>query len=155
MARLLLLLLIVPSIFSTSISDPLSAYDVLRSYNFPIGLLPKGALGYDLNPTTGKFSAYFNGTCSFSIESYQIRYQSTITGTISTNHLSNLHGISVKVLLFWLNIVEVIRDDEELEFSVGIASADFPIENFYVNPQCGCGLNCDGVGSTKLLRSSV
>ncbi|KAL0927998.1 hypothetical protein M5K25_002228 [Dendrobium thyrsiflorum] len=155
----LLLFLLLPSLFSTSLSDPLSlqslsAYDVLQSYNFPIGLLPKGALGYDLDPATGKFSAYFNGTCSFSLESYQIRYQSTISGTISTNHLSNLHGISVKVLLFWININEVIRTENYLEFSVGIASADFTIDNFYVSPQCGCGLNCDGVGGVKL-RSIV
>ncbi|KAH0470167.1 hypothetical protein IEQ34_001725 [Dendrobium chrysotoxum] len=55
----------------------------------------------------------------------------------------------------WININEVIRTENDLEFSVGIASADFPIDNFYVCPQCGCGLNCDGVGGVLKLRSIV
>ncbi|KAG0476883.1 hypothetical protein HPP92_013246 [Vanilla planifolia] len=134
--------------------DPLSlrgltAYDVLQAYNFPIGLLPKGSLGYDLDPRTGKFSAYFNGTCEFALESYQISYKSTITGRISTNHLTELRGVSVKVLLFWINIIEVVRDGDEINFSVGIASASFDIGNFYICPQCGCGLNCN---SSEIVR---
>ncbi|OAY80697.1 Uncharacterized protein ACMD2_18502 [Ananas comosus] len=128
---------------SSSSSSNLTAYEVLESYDFPIGLLPKGALGYDLDPSTGEFSAYFDGTCSFSLEgSYQLRYQSTISGVISRDRLYNLHGVSVKVLLFWINIIEVERRGDELDFSVGIASANFPIENFYECPQCGCGLDC-------------
>ncbi|PKA62239.1 Uncharacterized protein AXF42_Ash016031 [Apostasia shenzhenica] len=124
----------------------LSAYDVLQSYGFPIGLLPKGALDYDLDPSTGGFSVHFNGTCSFSLEAYQIRYQSTVTGQISPDRLSNLRGVSVKVLLFWINIIEVVNSGDELDFSVGIASAGFPMDNFYISPQCGCGLNCDSGG---------
>ncbi|EHA8590075.1 hypothetical protein COCNU_scaffold014710G000010 [Cocos nucifera] len=130
---------------STSSSDDTkpSAYEVLESYNFPIGLLPQGCSGYDLDPDTGEFSAYFNNSCSFSLEgSYQLRYQSTISGRISSGVLSDLRGVSVKVLLFWINIIEVSRDGDDLEFSVGIASADFPIDNFYECPQCGCGLDC-------------
>ncbi|KAH0470598.1 hypothetical protein IEQ34_000321 [Dendrobium chrysotoxum] len=125
-----------------------SAYDALQSYNFPIGLLPKGAVGYDLDNSTGDFLVYFNGTCSFSLEgSYQLGYQSSISGRISTNRLSNLKGVRVKVILFWINIVEVVRIGDELEFSVGIASADFAINNFGISPQCGCGLNCDTLGN--------
>ncbi|KAK8946671.1 hypothetical protein KSP39_PZI006383 [Platanthera zijinensis] len=82
--------------------ENLSAYDVLRSYNFPVGLLPEGAASYALDPTTGKFFAYFNRTCSFSIQS---------------------------------------------AFSVGMASADFTIDNFYVCPQCDCGLSCAAISS--------
>ncbi|XP_010921653.1 uncharacterized protein [Elaeis guineensis] len=120
-----------------------SAYEVLESYNFPIGLLPQGCSGYDLDPDTGEFSAYFNNSCSFSLEgSYQLRYQSTISGRISSGRLSDLRGVTVKIFLFWINIIEVSRDGDDLEFSVGIASADFPIDNFYECPQCGCGLDC-------------
>ncbi|KAJ0979787.1 hypothetical protein J5N97_015261 [Dioscorea zingiberensis] len=152
MASSLFLLLLV-SICSSAVSLPLpnlstlSAYDVLGFYGFPIGLLPKGATGYDLDPATGDFSAYLNGSCSFSLEgSYQLRYQSTISGTITRNRLYNLKGVSVKFLLFWINIIEVTRRDDVLEFSVGIASADFPVDNFYECPQCGCGLDCVGDG---------
>lgn len=144
----LLLLFFVQSPLATSFpltitDDTTSAYEVLQGYNFPAGLLPKGVLKYDLDESTGRFHSYLNGSCSFSLEgSYQLKYKSTISGIISQNRLKDLSGISVKVLFLWLNIVEVTRDGDELEFSVGIASANFPIDNFYESPQCGCGLDC-------------
>ncbi|XP_022727814.1 uncharacterized protein At5g01610-like [Durio zibethinus] len=143
-----LVLLLVRSLLATSFplnitDNASSAYEILQEYNFPAGLLPKGVVKYDLDESTGRFHAYFTGSCSFSLEgSYQLKYKSTISGIISNNRLKDLSGISVKVLFLWLNIVEVIRDGDELEFSVGIASASFPIDNFYECPQCGCGLDC-------------
>ncbi|GAB4829922.1 hypothetical protein Ancab_019568 [Ancistrocladus abbreviatus] len=132
-----------------------SAYEVLQEYDLPIGLLPSGVLDYELNSTTGAFKVYLNGTCTFSIDSYELKYRSTITGVISTDELKSLKGVTVKVLFFWLNIQEVIRDGDELEFSVGIASADFPVSNFNECPSCGCGFDCitvkgkEGLGRKK------
>ncbi|KAL3531485.1 hypothetical protein ACH5RR_010807 [Cinchona calisaya] len=132
-----------------------SAYDILQSYDFPVGLLPKGSTGYDLDEKTGKFNVYFNKSCSFSLEgSYQLKYNSKISGYITEGKLSKLSGISVKVLILWLNIAEVTIDGDNLEFSVGIASADFPINNFDIIPQCGCGLNCNEQ-LKKILRSPL
>ncbi|XP_010259511.1 PREDICTED: uncharacterized protein LOC104598915 [Nelumbo nucifera] len=127
----------------TAADHALTAYQVLQGYGFPVGILPKGILGYDLDTSTGKFSAYLNGTCAFSLEgSYKLRYKSTITGVISQNKLRNLKGVSVKVLFLWLDIIEVTRSGDKLDFSVGIASADFDIDNFVESPQCGCGFDC-------------
>ncbi|OMO63860.1 Ribosomal protein S4e [Corchorus capsularis] len=142
---LFLLIQTTPSISLalTSTDDSPSAYEILEGYNFPIGILPKGVLNYDLDESTGRFHAYLNGSCSFSLEgSYQLKYKSTISGYVSNNKLRDLSGVSVKVLFLWLNIVEVTRHGDQLEFSVGIASASFPIDNFYECPQCGCGLDC-------------
>ncbi|KAM0954399.1 hypothetical protein DsansV1_C01g0010621 [Dioscorea sansibarensis] len=146
-----LLLFVLLCFSSYAVSSPLavlsepSAYDVLRSYGFPIGLLPKGVTGYDLNAPSGDFSAYLGGDCSFSIkDSYQLRYQATVSGTISTNRLYNLKGVSVKILFFWINIIEVVHRDGVLQFSIGIASADFTEDNFLESPQCGCGFDCVG-----------
>ncbi|KAK6260262.1 Protein of unknown function DUF538 - like 3 [Theobroma cacao] len=132
------------TLFPLNITDDTpSAYEVLQGYNFPVGILPKGVVKYDLDESTGQFHAYLDGSCSFSLEgSYQLKYKSKISGYISNNRLRDLSGISVKILFLWLNIVEVTRDGDELEFSVGIASASFPIDNFYECPQCGCGLDC-------------
>ncbi|XP_057964782.1 uncharacterized protein LOC131155574 [Malania oleifera] len=132
----------------------LTAYEILQRYDFPVGLLPKGVTGYDLDPATGQFSAYLNGTCSFSLEgSYQLKYRPTIRGLIAKDRITKLNGISVKVLFLWLNIVEVVRSGDELDFSVGIASANFPIDNFEECPQCGCGLNCVN-GQVSKLRTN-
>jgi hypothetical protein len=153
-----LFLILSPLVTSSSltITDNLpTVYEIIAGYNFPIGILPKGATGYKLDKTTGEFSAFLNGSCSFSVEgSYQLNYKSTISGYISDNRLKSLSGVSVKVLFFWLNIVEVIRNGDELDFSVGIASASFPIDNFYECPQCGCGLNCINVELATKLRSN-
>ncbi|XP_052208323.1 uncharacterized protein LOC127812061 [Diospyros lotus] len=123
--------------------DEPTAYELLQEHNFPVGVLPKGVTGYDLDPSTGKFSAFLNGSCSFSLEgSYQLSYKSTISGYIFNGKLSRLTGVKVKLFLFWVDIVEVNRNGGDLEFSVGFASAGFPVENFEECPQCGCGLDC-------------
>ncbi|KAK6239400.1 hypothetical protein QUC31_004869 [Theobroma cacao] len=139
---ILLILISLPASFAST-DEKLSAYQVLQQYDFPIGILPEGVIGYELNRDTGEFSAYLNGTCSFPIESYDLSYKSTIQGVISRGRITKLNGVSVKVLFFWLNIVELSRHGDELEFSVGIASASFPIDNFFESPQCGCGLYCN------------
>nr|AFK46856.1 unknown [Lotus japonicus] len=141
---LLLLLLSVPLLSSASSAAAPSAYEALAGFNFPAGLLPKGVTAYELDESTGKFRADLNGSCSFTLEgSYQLSYNSTITGRISDNRLTDLRGISVKALFFWLNILEVVRSSDQLDFSVGISSASFPLDSFFVSPMCGCGLDCD------------
>ncbi|XVE73348.1 hypothetical protein DITRI_Ditri11bG0110600 [Diplodiscus trichospermus] len=139
---ILLILISLPASFALD-DEKLSAYQALQQYDFPIGILPQGVIGYELDRDTGEFSAYLNGTCNFAIESYQLSYKSTIKGVISPGKITNLKGVSVKILFFWLNIVEVIHDGDEMEFSVGIASANFPIDNFFESPQCGCGFDCN------------
>lgn len=137
-----------------SIGDSPSAYEVLQGFNFPIGLLPKGVTGYDLNESNGRFSAYLTGSCSFSLEgSYNLKYKSTIKGYISNGKLTSLEGVSVKLFWFWVDIVEVSRKGDALDFSVGIASAGFPLDNFEECPQCGCGLDCVN-GHVKKLRTN-
>lgn len=131
--------------------DHTSAYEALKGFNFPEGLLPEGATGYELDKSTGRFRAFLNGSCSFSLQgSYQLSYKSTISGYISRNKLTKLSGISVKILFLWLNIVEVDRREDELQFSVGVASASFSIDNFFLCPRCGCGFDCSDERISKL-----
>ncbi|KAG8477640.1 hypothetical protein CXB51_030385 [Gossypium anomalum] len=113
------------------------------NYDFPASILPKGVSGYELNRGTGEFSAFLQETCNFKIDSYELSYKSIIHGVISPGRITNLKSVSVKVLFFWLDIVQVIHDGEEMEFSVGISSANSPTNNFYESPQCGCGFDCN------------
>ncbi|XP_052188454.1 uncharacterized protein LOC127798854 [Diospyros lotus] len=135
---------------SSAGEDSLTAYQVLQAYDFPVGLLPTGVKGYELDRSTGKFKAYLDKTCTFEVSGYQLRYRSTITGVISKGKITSLKGISVKVLLFWVNIVSVTREGDELEFSVGIASAVFEVESFAECPQCGCGFDCVNGGRGRV-----
>ncbi|KAG4928609.1 hypothetical protein JHK85_055095 [Glycine max] len=109
-------------VYLNVVAAELSAYDVLEKYDLPVGLLPKGATG---------------------IESYELKYKSTIKGVISKGKLSKLKGVSVKIEVLWLKIVELTRDGDDLQFSVGVASAGFSVDSFSESPQCGCGFACD------------
>ncbi|XP_044471610.1 uncharacterized protein At5g01610-like [Mangifera indica] len=146
----------VSSQLQNSLQKKTTAYDMLQKYDFPVGILPKGVLDYDLEQSSGKFSAFLNGSCSFSLEgSYQLKYKPTIKGYISNGKISSLEGVSVKLLFMWVDIVEVSRHGDSLDFSVGIAGAGFPIDNFEECPQCGCGLNCDSQQVRQKIRKNV
>ncbi|KAJ9543114.1 hypothetical protein OSB04_022821 [Centaurea solstitialis] len=145
-----LLLLTLP-LLSTAIT----AYEALELFDFPSGLLPVGVTGYTLDEATGEFEAYLGQTCSYSVQGYDLKYQSTISGIISKDKLTNLKGISVKVLFFWLNIVEVTRDGDEMSLSVGILSAAFDISGFIESPQCGCGFDCNDMFKKQLIGKAA
>ncbi|WCJ22236.1 hypothetical protein M5689_004334 [Euphorbia peplus] len=149
LSTILLLPLLISTVQTSSSAANLTAYEVLEQYDFPIGLLPNGVTSYELDSSTGKFSATINETCTFTIDSYELKYKSKITGVIATDKLSSLSGVQVKILFVWLSIVEVSRDDDELAFSVGVASANFGVDNFVESPTCGCGFDC---GSVKLRK---
>ncbi|KAL8214875.1 hypothetical protein R6Q57_004324 [Mikania cordata] len=143
-------------------ATPTTAYEALEAFDFPAGLLPVGVTGYTLDEQTGEFQVYLGQTCSYTVQGYNLKYQSTISGVISKDKLTKLKGISVKVLFFWLDIVEVSRDGDQLYLSVGLLSAGFDISGFIESPQCGCGFDCNGLGSAKIdedeevdLRSSL
>ncbi|KAK2418735.1 hypothetical protein QL285_040906 [Trifolium repens] len=85
-------------------------------------------------------SFYFNPLNTFTLINPKPRF-------ISKGKLTKLKGISVKVELLWLKIVEVTRHGDDLQFSVGIASAEFSVDNFLEIPQCGCGFDCNGLSN--------
>lgn len=128
-----------------------TAYQVLQGYDFPAGLLPEGVKGYYLDSTTGKFSTYFNDNCTFSQGQYQLQFKSTIQGYISKGRLSSLDGVSVTFLRVSINIVEIVRQGNDINISVGIGSAWFPMDYFEESPQCGCGMSCSLRQAKKLL----
>ncbi|KAL0457900.1 UNVERIFIED_CONTAM: hypothetical protein Slati_0417200 [Sesamum latifolium] len=107
------------------------AYEVLQSYDFPMKFSQKG----------------------FSLDgSYELEYKSRISGYIDKDKLTKLSGVRVKVLLFWLDIVEVRRNGEKLEFSVGMASAEFPVNSFLCLPKMWVRIELLTAASLKMLR---
>lgn len=43
---------------------------------------------------------------------------------------------------YWSDLVEVVEDGEEVEFSNGFTAVDMPVYNFFNIPMCGCGFDC-------------
>lgn len=141
---------------STSDGEAPSVYDILREFNFPIGLLPEGVMGWKLDRTTGKLEAYLNEAFHFSPDDpYELKYKPTISGQISKNKLTDLKGVSVKFMFFWVNIVEVVRNGDDLQFSIGMATASFPVDNFSECPQCEFGVDCKDGKVRKIKAKSL
>ncbi|KVI12462.1 Protein of unknown function DUF538 [Cynara cardunculus var. scolymus] len=138
-----------------TVAEKPTVYEVLKQYDFPAGLLPTGVTDYTLNNSTGEFEVMLGETCSFSVDGYDLKYKSTISGVISKDKLRKLKGVSVKLLFIWVDIVEVSRDEDELDFSVGILSAGFDIEGFEESPECGCGFDCNGLEIEGEKKSEV
>ncbi|CAJ1877266.1 unnamed protein product [Sphenostylis stenocarpa] len=142
-ARRSIIFLCILAYAYVTVSEELSAYEVLEKYDLPVGLLPQGVTEYELNQKNGHFTAYLEETCYFSVQSYELKYKSTIKGVISKGKLSKLKGVSVKIEVLWIPITQVTRDGDDLKFSAGVASAGFSTDSFSESPQCGCGFVCD------------
>ncbi|XP_072999143.1 uncharacterized protein At5g01610-like [Typha latifolia] len=120
-------------------SDEPSAYEMVERYNFPKGILPEGAQSYSLKQD-GSFEVILSRECEFKLKGgYLVKYTRRITGKADPGHLTELNGVSVKVLLFWFGINEVVRRGPEIDFYVGPLSASFAASNFEEFPQCRCG----------------
>ncbi|PWA69558.1 hypothetical protein CTI12_AA297290 [Artemisia annua] len=116
---------------------PLSAYEVLQSYNLPVGVLPAGVAGYTLDSNSGQFWVNLTNECKFNEGGHKIKYESIITGVITQNNLGDLDGVKVKTAFFWSSIKNVNRDQDQLGFKVGIfGTKSFPISDFSYSPEC-------------------
>ncbi|KAJ8425138.1 hypothetical protein Cgig2_017257 [Carnegiea gigantea] len=140
------LLLLFLSLRSSLLSSTPSAYEVLESFDFPRGLLPKGVTSCQLNRAMGEFKVHLSETYKFYIQSYELEYKSTITEVITRDRLTKLKQVSVKLLFLWLSIVKVVKDGDGLQLSVGVTSANFPLDWFNESPSCCCGFDDFGQG---------
>ncbi|GJX42519.1 DUF538 domain-containing protein [Tanacetum coccineum] len=114
-----------------------SAYEVLKSYNLPIGVLPKGALGYTLDRNSGQFSVNLSSNCNVHVSEFDVKYNSPITGVISQNNLGRIGGVKVKIALFWTDIENVNRDRNQLRFKIRkVGTKSFPVSDFNSCPNC-------------------
>ncbi|KAJ4965170.1 hypothetical protein NE237_017019 [Protea cynaroides] len=138
----------------TQVSDSVyktesTVYEMIEKFNFPRGILPEGANRYVLHEDN-RFEVYLDGDCKFNVQGgYTLHYSKKVSGIVGFGSLTQLRGVSVKIIFLWLPINEVNRGDGNLDFYVGPISASFPLSNFEECPQCGRGVDCP-----KLLSDS-
>uniref|UniRef100_A0ACD6A6C9 Uncharacterized protein n=1 Tax=Avena sativa TaxID=4498 RepID=A0ACD6A6C9_AVESA len=113
-----------------------TAYEMLKRYDFPPGILPEGAQSYTIRPD-GSFQVNFPEDCHFRVaKQYNVRYSTRVAGTIQNGSISGLEGVKVKIIFAWIRIDEVGRDGDELTLKAGPISQSFPVDVFSVSPQC-------------------
>ncbi|PWA94835.1 hypothetical protein CTI12_AA016580 (mitochondrion) [Artemisia annua] len=118
-------------LFSSAEENDPSAYEVLQRYNLPIGVLPKGVAGYNLDPNSGQFSVNFTDGCDVNEGGYHLKYGPTITGVITQNNLGRIGGVKVKVPVFrWLSIRNIYRDQDTLRIKIKfVGTRSFPVKD--------------------------
>ncbi|KAM7521895.1 hypothetical protein LguiA_011797 [Lonicera macranthoides] len=123
--------------FQVSNSDPVSIYDVLRSHDLPIGLLPKGVkdFTYDEN---GKFEVHLEEACNAKFEN-ELHYDRNISGTLTYGQIGGLSGISAQDLFLWFPVKEIrvdIPSSGLIYFDVGVVSKQFSLSSFETPRDC-------------------
>ncbi|XP_076901941.1 uncharacterized protein At5g01610-like [Bidens hawaiensis] len=136
--EMMLLCFTLSLIFSfTEGGDEPSVYQILQSYNLPVGLLPNGAYGYTFDPRSGRYSVNLRTICEVNVGGYEFQYSPPITGVISQNNLGEMGGVKVKVALGWVSIVNINRNQDQLKLTIhGIGDKEFPVNVFYLSPNC-------------------
>jgi Protein of unknown function, DUF538 len=71
-----------------------------------------------------------------------VRYKRTIKGTVQSGTVTDLKGVSVRILLVWVPITGVENSGDELTFSIGPISKSFPVSDFDECPRCRCRSEC-------------
>lgn len=138
----------------TPVLDAPTAYEMLERFGFPKGILPEGVQGYLLLPDGG-FEVLLRSDCEFKVErgGYLLKYKRRITGRVASGTLTELQGVSVRVLHLWFGIDEVVRRDADLNFYVGPLFASFPAANFKECQQCRSGSDCAAANAAASLLS--
>ncbi|CAA7400431.1 unnamed protein product [Spirodela intermedia] len=151
-------LLICSLAASPAAADAPTAYEMLEKYGFPKGILPEGATSYVLREDkTFEVHLGGRGDCDFAVEGgYLLNYKRKISGRLdeAAGALTELKGVSVKVLFVWFGIGEVVKGQNSLSFYVGPLSASFPLSNFEDCPRCRCGFNCSPEAAEEAAAAS-
>uniref|UniRef100_A0ACD5X4J2 Uncharacterized protein n=1 Tax=Avena sativa TaxID=4498 RepID=A0ACD5X4J2_AVESA len=112
-----------------------TAYEMVKRYDFPPGILPEGAQSYVIR-RDGSFQVNFPYECHFRVAKYTVRYSTRVAGTIKNGSISGLQGVKVKILFGWMSIRDVGRHGDALRLKAGPISQSFPVDDFSVSPRC-------------------
>ncbi|CAH8291064.1 unnamed protein product [Eruca vesicaria subsp. sativa] len=123
---------------SISISENESIYEILLENKLPSGIFPKGVTEFNFDGETGKFSVYLNQSCDAKYET-ELRYDTNITGKISSAQISDLSGISAQELFLWFPVKGIRVDVPSsglIYFDVGVVQKQYSLSVFETPRDC-------------------
>ncbi|CAL0310230.1 unnamed protein product [Lupinus luteus] len=130
-------IILMLTFFTTpSLSFNKGPYDLFKQFNFPKGILPRGATNYTFDNSTGNFTINLEKPCNYKIQSFEWRFKSTITGIITKDNITSFEGLQVKVV-FWISITKLTNTEKGIvTFYAGNIPLIVPTILLKVSPLC-------------------
>lgn len=118
----------------------MSFYEVLQSNDLPIGLFPKDIAEFWVEPSSGRFELHLvsPSPCEAKFET-PVKYESNITGSVSSGKIGNLSGVAAQELFLWLPVQSIqvdIPSSGLIYFDVGVVSKQFSLSVFDTPKDC-------------------
>lgn len=117
--------------------ESVTIYDLLKAYNLPRGLFPKGVKDFSFDDS-GSFQVYLDQPCNSMYEN-ELHYDRNISGVLSLGQIDQLSGISAKDLFLWFQVKEIrvdIPSSGLIYFDVGVVSKQFSLSSFETPKEC-------------------
>ncbi|KAL9444291.1 hypothetical protein AB3S75_017472 [Citrus x aurantiifolia] len=127
----LLILLLSPIAFSSSI------HDLLKARGLPAGLLPKEVKSYALYEN-GTLEVELQGPCFTKYEN-RVFFESVFRANLSYGSLTGVEGLSQEELFIWLPVKDIIVDDPTsglILFDIVVAHKELSLSLFEDPPDC-------------------
>ncbi|GJN08148.1 hypothetical protein PR202_ga26041 [Eleusine coracana subsp. coracana] len=94
--------------------------DLLKEHGLPVGLFPREATNYELDPATQRLTVHIPSPCEVGYrDGSELRFDATVTGTLGEARLTEVEGIKTKVLV-WARVTAVKADAVKVHFTAGI-----------------------------------
>ncbi|WZZ62902.1 hypothetical protein YC2023_063009 [Brassica napus] len=123
---------------SSSEEEEETIYKILQDNGLPSGIFPKGVTEFTFDGETGRFSVYLNQSCDAKYET-ELRYDTNITGTLSSANVTDLSGISAQDLFLWFPVKGIRVDVPSsglIYFDVGVVRKQYSLSVFETPRDC-------------------
>ncbi|XP_068642820.1 uncharacterized protein [Aristolochia californica] len=123
--------------FLATVSEGTTVFELLPQYGLPSGLLPDSVTNYSLTDD-GKFFVELEKPCYLQFD-YLVYYDRRISGTLKYGSITNLKGIEVNKLFFWLDVDEIRVDlppSNYIYFQVGWITKKLGVSQFEAVRSC-------------------
>jgi hypothetical protein len=106
---------------------------MLEKYGFPQGIIPQGVQSNEIRD--GYFEVHFSGDCNLRMHGrFQPHYSTWVAGNIQNMLISALEGMKVKIMVAWVGVQEVSRNN--IRVHARAISRSFSVGDFFDIPRC-------------------
>ncbi|KAK8952554.1 hypothetical protein KSP39_PZI004315 [Platanthera zijinensis] len=139
-------LVVAVLLLATTCATASTVHDELPKYGLPPGLLPDSVVSYSVG-SSGEFEVEFSSPCYVKFSDL-VHYEKKVKGRLSYGAITDLEGILLKKVFFWVPITGIVADPHgaTLNFQIGFLSEKLPVALFETIPHCIAKASCRSSG---------